>query len=103
MHAPTDHHWTAVKRILRYLRQTIDLGLLISRTNVTKLQAFSDSDWAGCSDDRKSTGGYAIYLGSNLISWSSRKQRTVARSSTEAEYKALADAATELTVRKSNL
>ncbi|KAD1787787.1 hypothetical protein E3N88_42291 [Mikania micrantha] len=61
------------------------------------LCAFSDADWAGCPNDRRSTGGYAIYLGSNLVSWSARKQRTVSRSSTESEYKALADTVAELT------
>ncbi|XP_059310650.1 uncharacterized mitochondrial protein AtMg00810-like [Lycium ferocissimum] len=76
---------------------TKTFSLIISRAPGAYLQAFTDSDWAGSIDDRKSTGGYAIYLGSNIISWSSRKQRTVARSSTEAEYKALADAAAELT------
>lgn len=55
------------------------------------LTAFSDADWVGCPDDRRSTEGYAIYLGSNLVSWSARKQKTIYRSSTEAEYKALAD------------
>jgi hypothetical protein len=60
------------------------------------VSAFSDADWAGCSDDRKSTGGFAVYLGSNLISWSARKQATVSRSNTEAEYKAMANATTEV-------
>ncbi|GKE98728.1 uncharacterized mitochondrial protein-like protein, partial [Tanacetum coccineum] len=87
MHAPTENHWSAVKRILRYLHGNPD----------TSLEAFSDADWAGDSDDRRSTRGFAIYLGSNLISWTACKQRTVSRSSTEAEYKALADTVVELT------
>ncbi|KAM0001405.1 putative RNA-directed DNA polymerase [Helianthus debilis subsp. tardiflorus] len=109
MHAPTENHWSAVKRILRYLNGTSHFGLFIRHnsgsslqafTDVnwqTNLKAFSDADWAGCPDDRRSTGGFAIYLGSNLISWNARKQRTVSRSSTESEYKALADTVAELT------
>lgn len=96
MQHPTEEHWVLVKRLLRYLHHSLNLGLLISPSSQLKLQAFSDSDWAGCIDDRRSTGGYAIYLGNNLVSWSSRKQKTIARSSTESKYKAIADATAEL-------
>ncbi|XP_019179914.1 PREDICTED: uncharacterized protein LOC109175118 [Ipomoea nil] len=61
-----------------------------------ELHAFSDSDWAGCPEDRKSTNGYAAFLGLNLVSWVCKKQRTVARSSTEVAYKGLADVCAEI-------
>ena len=75
---------------------TSGLGLRIGKTSSTLLSAFSDADWAGDVDDRRSTGGFAIFFGSNLISWSARKQPTVSRSSTEAEYKSMANATAEL-------
>jgi hypothetical protein len=71
------------------------MGLKVRRSASTTVGAFSDADWAGCVDDRRSTGGFAVFFGSNLISWSARKQPTVSRSSTEAEYKALANATAE--------
>jgi len=96
LHAPTTVHWSAVKRILRYVRGTMNLGLRIGNSKNMIVSGFSDADWAGCVDDRRSTGGFAIFLGDNLISWSARKQATVSRSSTEAEYKSLANATVEL-------
>jgi histone deacetylase 1/2 len=93
---PTTVHWEAVKRIHRYLQGTITFGLKIGKSKSSLVSAFSDADWAGCPDDRRSTGGFAVYFGSNLISWSARKQATVSRSSTEAEYKAMANATAEV-------
>ncbi|XP_073358374.1 uncharacterized protein [Aegilops tauschii subsp. strangulata] len=96
LHAPGTSHWSAVKRILRYVCLTASYGLLLQPAPSCELSAFSDADWAGSPDDRRSTGGYAVFLGSNLIAWNARKQATVSRSSTEAEYKAVADATAEI-------
>lgn len=82
LHSPTAYHFTAVKRIRRYLKNTPNTGLSIKKSTSTLVNTFSDDDWVGCSDDRRSTGGFAVFFGSNLISWSSRKQATVSRSST---------------------
>ena len=84
LHAPTTSHWTAAKRILRYVKGTLGLGLTFNKSSSTLVSAFSDSDWAGCLDDRRSTGGFAVFFGPNLISWCAKKQATVSRSSTEA-------------------
>ncbi|KAM3373172.1 hypothetical protein ACQJBY_019886 [Aegilops geniculata] len=96
LHAPSTTHWTAVKRILRYLKFSEGLGLQITKFSSMLVTAYSDADWAGCIDDRRSTGGFAVFLGSNLVTWSARKQATISRSSTEAEYKALANATAEV-------
>lgn len=96
LHAPTTVHWMAVKRILRYIKHCTRLGLKIYKSSSTLVSAFSDADWAGSIDDRKSTGGFAVFLGSNIVSWIARKQPTVSRSSTESEYKALANATAEV-------
>jgi hypothetical protein len=96
LHSPTTIHWAAVKRILRYIKSSIKLGIKIRRSNSTLVSAFSDADWAGDVDDRRSTGGFTVFLGSNLISWSARKQGIVSRSSIEAEYKSIANAVAEV-------
>jgi hypothetical protein len=95
MNAPTDLHLTAAKRILRYVRGTLDHGLFYTPGPIT-LSAFTDADWAGDPDDRRSTSGLVVFLGHNPVTWSAKKQLTVSRSSTEAEYRALASASAEL-------
>jgi hypothetical protein len=85
-----------VKRILRYIKFTLGTRLHMCRSSSNILSAFSDADWAGCTDDRKSTCGFAVFFGSNLIAWCAKKHPTVSRSSTEAEYKAMANATAEL-------
>ena len=92
---PTTVHYEAVKRILRYVQGTVSTGLRIQPSTSSVLNIYTDADWAGCPDDRRSTGGFAVFFGQNLISWSSRKQPTISRSSTEAEYKALANGTAE--------
>jgi histone deacetylase 1/2 len=96
LHAPTTEHWTAAKRILRYVKDTVKLDITFKPSSSTFLSGFTDADWAGDIDDRRSTGGFAIFVGPNLVSWSVRKQATVSRSSTEAEYKAVANATAEM-------
>jgi hypothetical protein len=95
MHDPREPHLTALKRILRYLQGTPDFGLHFHRSATTELTVYTDADWAGCPDTRRSTSGYAVFLGNNLVSWSSKRQTTVSRSSAEAEYRAVANGVAE--------
>lgn len=95
---PTQVHWTAVKRLICYLKGTSDVGLQYGLTKNLKdliLTGYTDADWAGDANDRRSVSGYIFILGSNIISWGSKKQPTVALSSMEAEYMALSYAARE--------
>ena len=95
MHAPRDTHWGLIKRLLRYLRGTTSHELRIAGSSSIAIAAYSDADWAGCPDTRRSTSGYCIYLGDTLVSWSSKRQPTVSRSSAEAEYRAVANTVAE--------
>lgn len=95
MSSPTEAHWKAAKRVLRYVKGTTNYGILYTDEGGLQLEGFTDSDWAGDRDDRKSTTGYAFSLGSGAISWCSKKQPTVTLSSTEAEYRAAAKATCE--------
>ena len=96
MHQPIETHLQQLKRTLRYLKQTINHGLQLKNPKILKLEAFSDVDWGGNLDGRTSTSAFIIYLGGNPISWMSKRQRTVARSSTEAEYRSVAHTAAEV-------
>lgn len=96
MHRPTNDHWHAAKRVLRYLAGTLTHGIFLWAKSQISLHVFSDADWTGDIDDYVSTNAYVIYLGCNPISWSSKKQRGVARSSTEAEYRSVANTASEI-------
>ena len=95
MHKLNTNHWTATKRLLCYLNQTIFHGIQIHKAGLPILRTYSDADWAGNVDDHTSTSTYISFLGSNPISWSSKKQRAVARSTIKVEYRALANAASE--------
>ncbi|XP_016647095.1 PREDICTED: uncharacterized protein LOC107880330 [Prunus mume] len=95
MHTPIDTHFAAVKLMLRYLVGNLTHGIHFTSGDV-HLQAYSDADWAGDVNDRRSTIGYVVFLSNNPISWCAKKQNTVSCSSTEAEYRALAITAVEL-------
>jgi hypothetical protein len=92
---PPRAHLAALKRLLCYLQGTVDYGLLLHRSTSSELVVYTDADWAGCPDTRRSTSGYAVFLGGNLVSWSSKRQPVVSRSSDEAEYRAVANGVAE--------
>ena len=94
MHSPSEKHFLAGKRVLRYIKVTVALGVQFSRSveGDLKLLGYSDNDWGGCVDDSRSTSGYLFSLGSGFFTWSSKKQETTAQSIVEAEYIATASA-----------
>jgi hypothetical protein len=95
MHDPRQPHLALLKRILRYIRGTTSHGLLLRSSTDLSVTTYSDADWGGCPDTRRSTSGFCVYLGDALVSWSSKRQPTVSKSSAEAEYRAVANAAAE--------
>jgi hypothetical protein len=100
---PRHEHWIAAKHVLRYIRGTINYGLRYTTSSDIQLHGFTDSDWAGSAEDRKSTAGMCFSLGSAMISWGSRKQTPVTLSTTKAEYIAACEACTEaIWLRKLN-
>ncbi|GJY05740.1 ribonuclease H-like domain-containing protein [Tanacetum coccineum] len=95
MHDPRELHFLALKRILRYVRGTLDYGLQLFSSSTIDLVAYSDADWAGCPTTRRSTSGYYVFLGNNLLSWSFKHQPALSRSSAESEYRGVANAVAE--------
>ncbi|XP_060959079.1 uncharacterized mitochondrial protein AtMg00810-like [Cannabis sativa] len=97
MSSPRTPHMQVVHHLLRDLKRCPGQGLLYSSTSTLHLRGFSDSDWASCPTTRRSTSGFCIFIGDCLIFWKTKKQTTISRSSTEAEYRALATAGSEVT------
>jgi hypothetical protein len=95
MHDPREPNLTAVKRILRYLQGTLDHSLLLRRASTSDFVVYTDADLVGCPDTRRSTSRYVVFLGDNLVSWSSKHQNVVSRSSAEAVYRAVANGVAE--------
>ena len=96
MHLPQVQHMEAVARILRYLKGTNDKGVFYGKNGHTDIVAYTDADWAGDRDSRKSTSGYFTLVGGNLVTWKSKKQKVVALSSAEAEFRGVAKGITEI-------
>lgn len=90
MHDPKEQHMNAVIRIIRYLKGCPGRGLLYKSNGNLQVECYTDADWAGCLDDRKSTSGYCTFVGGNLVTWRSKKQNVVARSTAEAEFRSMA-------------
>ncbi|PKU79621.1 Retrovirus-related Pol polyprotein from transposon TNT 1-94 [Dendrobium catenatum] len=95
MHQPRNDDFLALKRILRYLKGSLNYGLPLKTVSI-QLRSYTDADWAANTEDRKSISGFCTFLGPNLVSWSVKKQTTVARSSTEAEYRSLSSATSDI-------
>ncbi|RVX22042.1 Retrovirus-related Pol polyprotein from transposon RE2 [Vitis vinifera] len=96
MHEPRIEHWEAALRVVRYLKGTPGQGILLRADSDLSLQGWCDSDWAACPVTRRSLSGWLVFLGQSPISWKTKKQHTVSRSSAEAEYRAMAAVTCEL-------
>lgn len=96
MHNPSEEHMKAVIRILRYLKASPGKGLMFRKCNHLNIDGYTDADWAGSITDRKSTSGYFTFVGGNLVTWRSKKQKVVALSSAEAEFRGMAKGLCEL-------
>ncbi|XP_070029369.1 uncharacterized mitochondrial protein AtMg00810-like [Nicotiana sylvestris] len=96
MSAPTVKHWAALEQILCYLKGAPRLGILYSNHNHTRIEYFADADWAGSKIDRRSTTGYCVFVEGNLVSWRSKKQSVVSRSSAESEYRVMSQSTCEI-------
>jgi hypothetical protein len=92
---PRHEHWIATNHVLRYICGTINYGLRYTASSNIQVHGFTDSDWARSAEDKKSTSGMCFILGSAMISWGSRKQKSVSLSTTEEEYMATCEACTE--------
>nr|GEU91482.1 ribonuclease H-like domain-containing protein [Tanacetum cinerariifolium] len=95
MHDPREPHFSVLKRILRYVRGTLDYALQLFFSSTIDLVAYLDADWAGCPTIRRSTLSYCVFLGNNLLYWSSKRQPTLSHSSAEAEYRGVVNAIAE--------
>ena len=94
--SPTVVHWQAAIHLLKYIKKQPGQGIFLSAQSSTQIRAFCDSDYGMCLDTRRSTTGFCVFVGDSLISWKSKRQSVVSRSSTEAEYRAMAITTTEL-------
>lgn len=96
MHDPRSGHLDAVYRIMRYLKGSPGMGLWFKSNGHLNVDGYSDADWASCLDDRRSTSGYCVFVGGNLVSWRSKKQPVVSKSTAEAEYRAMSQGLSEM-------
>lgn len=96
MHQPQKQHMDAIMRILAYLKTTPSRGIVFRNNGNLDIKAYTDADWAGSPVDRKSTSGYFVLVGGNLVTWRSKKQKVVALSSAEAEFRGIAKGITEI-------
>ncbi|CAH9070823.1 unnamed protein product [Cuscuta europaea] len=103
MQAPRQEHWQAALRVIRYLKGSPGQGIILSASSDLQLTGWCDSDWASCPLTRRSLTGWIIFFGNSPVSWKTKKQHTVSRSSTEAEYRSMAAITSELKWLKSLL